>query len=258
MKPNTTFHAVATLVALRAANALDIVPCAASDTRQQWSFAGAGGPAPIKTPQGDQCVAVAIAGSACNVSSSSALGIAPCSTGSPCGGAEQGWVLDGATGFLYSALPAGDGSDNKFCITLAAVSGPGVNLWPCSNASPHNGQWTYNSPAPGLFQTQDGAVGVQCLHRPASPTDPIVLNGSVAGRVWQGVGGLAAIGEHDAGHGVVILLLYTHARCSQAAPACCMTTRSSRYVLVPLLLCGSSEFVCHTQRSDVLDLMYAM
>jgi hypothetical protein len=183
------------LLARHCAGAVKIRPCAAGAAAQAWSL----------TAPGDGLVASAIASPApaalclatadCAPSETGAVLLVPCGS-TVCGAAAPNlrWRLD-AQGRLASGA-----SNFSLCVTLAAVNGPAVNLWPCAGAQ-SNAQWA-SAPAPSppvpagyvTLATRDAQAGFGCLDGGVGPGGVAVLNASAVGRRVYGIGGLAAIG----------------------------------------------------------------
>jgi hypothetical protein len=106
------------------------------------------------------------------------------------GSAQQLWTVDSSKGWIWSALSTSPTS--PMCLTLDATYGPGVNLWPCAGGGLPV-EWSVVNTTKIVTQ-QGGSAAGGCLGRSAQPGGVIDVNGSVVGRRFDGVGGLAAIG----------------------------------------------------------------
>jgi len=179
--------AVLTGALVASATELGIAACGGPLSAQQ-AFAPAiatGAWAPLGN--GTSCI-VAVD---CHIRGSTAgLEVRDCNTPPGCP-AEQLFRFEASSGFLFSNTTGERGK--RWCLTLADVDGPGVNLWPCDSGSTST-QWTWDA-ASSAFQTANSRAGHGCLTRPG-PAAPIrvTANASALSATYHGVGGLAAVG----------------------------------------------------------------
>lgn len=106
------------LVLVQGATAIGVIPCSSGPPAQvQWSFNST-----LAAADGSGCLALV----ECAPAQLGAVFIEPCGNNRCPGNTQQQWTLSPGSGFFSSA------ADTTLCLTLIGVSGPGVNLWPCS------------------------------------------------------------------------------------------------------------------------------
>jgi hypothetical protein len=172
-----------TLVSLTVSSAqyIAVEPCGSSES-QEWTF-GAGGSVIATGTSPELCL------SAANCSSPQSLDavlLLPCGNNRCPANADQSWNYSSAPGWLWSSLSPSP----QMCLTLAGTYGPGVNLWPCAEGG-NSSAWTRSGLQ--LQSRQGGSAAGSCLQYMAQGSI-INVNGSVIGRRFDGIGGLAAIG----------------------------------------------------------------
>jgi hypothetical protein len=165
------------------AQIISIEPCGSPDLSiQQWTFGGDGtivatGTSPLL------CLSTA------NCSAPQSLDdvfLLPCANNRCPGNVDQQWAYTPASGWIASLLSG----STKMCVTLASTYGPGVNLWPCATGA-NSSAWTRQGLQ--LVTREGGTAAGQCLQHETQGSI-INVNGSVTGRRFDGIGGLAAIG----------------------------------------------------------------